>query len=628
MVWTVENPGVGNVAGIRRIATLRDTALTDVQKALASIGTTAADLPSHWSGAAADSHLASLETLVPDLQQLEQSYITHRDALTTYATAVESIQDATDPLIEKIDGLETDLGSLNTRRYNSPVPIPTPAHAPSSDIQILIQPLEPWDEVDLSLARTLDADIKQTQQDLHQAGLALGQLVSERAKADADCVAALSVSNPPSDLTQTQRDAVDAVAGEDLAAYLLTLTAAQRSALLLDDPSILERLKAAGPDNAADVAALWVSLGAATAVLLALKYPKIVGNLEGALYDSRDVANTTTLDRDRAALSARLEDLKEGSAEYTEVAAQLAALNEVKKALGSRRDDVPPRFLISLEYPDGIDSATPPLAAVALGNLDTADNSTYLIPGMDTTVNDGLGTWTTNASEVYKLQKGMLEGQGSEESVAVVAWVGYETPTKQTVAANEHAIAGAEKLNAALDGYLAVQGATGNDAHLGMLAHSYGSTTAMLALVDNPGVDSLGVFGSAGQVSGTTVDIPDDQFYYVMGDYDIVAPIGQAMSGGKSILEQMGSPAGDYSGVQDPRFDPSFINPDVQRIEGSRMEYYDDNGDLQYLEPAIGEWGHGGYMDPGTSSLYNLSAAALGDHSLLVEDEVANVYLY
>ena len=628
MVWTVENPGVGNVAGIRRIATLRDTALTDVQKALASIGTTAADLPSHWSGAAADSHLASLETLVPDLQQLEQSYITHRDALTTYATAVESIQDATDPLIEKIDGLETDLGSLNTRRYNSPVPIPTPAHAPSSDIQILIQPLEPWDEVDLSLARTLDADIKQTQQDLHQAGLALGQLVSERAKADADCVAALSVSNPPSDLTQTQRDAVDAVAGEDLAAYLLTLTAAQRSALLLDDPSILERLKAAGPDNAADVAALWVSLGAATAVLLALKYPKIVGNLEGALYDSRDVANTKTLDADRAALSARLEDLKEGSAEYTEVAAQLAALNEVKKALGSRRDDVPPRFLISLEYPDGIDSATPPLAAVALGNLDTADNSTYLIPGMDTTVNDGLGTWTTNASEVYKLQKGMLEGQGSEESVAVVAWVGYETPTKQTVAGNEHAIAGAEKLNAALDGYLAVQGATGNDAHLGMLAHSYGSTTAMLALVDNPGVDSLGVFGSAGQVSGTTVDIPDDQFYYVMGDYDIVAPIGQAMSGGKSILEQMGSPAGDYSGVQDPRFDPSFINPDVQRIEGSRMEYYDDNGDLQYLEPAIGEWGHGGYMDPGTSSLYNLSAAALGDHSLLVEDEVANVYLY
>jgi uncharacterized protein YukE/pimeloyl-ACP methyl ester carboxylesterase len=626
MVWTVENPGVGNVAGIRRIATLRDTALADVQKALASIGTTAADLPSNWSGAAADSHLNSMESLVPDLQQLEQSYTTHRDALTAYAASVESIQDATDPLIAKIDELETDLGSLNTQRYNSPVPMPTPAEAPENDL--FLPSVEPWDEVDLATALTLDADIKQTQQDLHQAGLQLGELVSERAKADADCVAALSLSNPRSDLTQTQRDAVDAVAPEDLAAYLLTLTTAQRSALLLEDPTILERLKAAGPNNAADVAALWVSLGAATAVLLALKYPKVVGNLEGALYDSRDVANTTTLATDQAALTTRLEGLKEGSAEYTEVAAQLAALNEVKKALGSGRDDNPPRFLISLEYPDGIDSATPPLAAVALGNLDTADNSTYLIPGMDTTVEDGLGTWTANALEVYKLQKGMLEGKGSDESAAVVAWVGYETPTKQTVAGNDHAIAGAEKLNAALDGYLAVQGATGNDAHLGMLAHSYGSTTAMLALVDNPGVDSLGVFGSAGQVSGTTVDIPDDQFYYVMGDYDVVAPIGQAMSGGKTILEQMGSPAGDYSGVQDPRFDPSFINPDVQRIEGSRMEYYDDNGDLQYLEPAIGEWGHGGYMDPGTSSLYNLSAAALGDHSLLVEDEVANVYLY
>ena len=599
MVWTVENPGVGNVAGIRRIATLRDTALTDVQKALASIGTTAADLPSHWSGAAADSHLASLETLVPDLQQLEQSYITHRDALTTYATAVESIQDATDQLIEKIDGLETDLGSLNTRRYNSPVPIPTPAHAPSSDIQILIQPLEPWDEVDLSLARTLDADIKQTQQDLHQAGLALGQLVSERAKADADCVAALSVSNPPSDLTQTQRDAVDAVAGEDLAAYLLTLTAAQRSALLLDDPSILERLKAAGPDNAADVAALWVSLGAATAVLLALKYPDVVGNLEGALYDSRDVANTKVLDRDLAALQDKLDGLEPG-AEYDEVSKQIEALKQLDLALGARRGEEPPRFLISLEYPDGLVSDKQPLAAVAVGNLDTADNTTYVVPGMNTNLADSAVNMRNDALDLYRTQGEILADSGSDETRAVVAWIGYETPTPLTVALRDLAYTGADKLGDALDGFNAVRDATGSNAHLGVVAHSYGSTTAMLTLQEDHGVDSFVVFGSAGQIPGTTVAIPKEDFYYTMGPSDDLALIGQ---------------------ITGDRWDPSFYNfGNITVMDSGSVEYTDENGNRVELEPARGFMGHTGYLDLGTSAQYNIAAAGLGADDMIVSD--------
>lgn len=627
MVWTVKNPGLGDIEALRRIASLSDTALTDVQSALTQLGTVVADLPSSWSGAAADKHLATISAIVPDLQQLEHSYTIHRDAMNAYVASVESIQEATDPLIARIDELESDLTSYNTRRYNSNVPIPSPTVAPEVD-PLFDMRQDPWDDSDLVVARTLDADIKQTQQDLHQANLTLGQLVSERAAADSTCVDALGASNVPIDLTTTERNAVDAVSGDALAAYLLTLPAAKRTALMLDDPSILERLKAAGPGNAADVAALWISIGPAAGMLLALAYPGVVGNLEGALYTSRDVANTKTLDVDRAALTKRLGDLEKGSAEYLEVEAQLSALDQVDLALGARRDDDPPRFLISLEYPDGIDSATPPLAAVALGDLDTADNSTYLIPGMNTTVQDGLGTWTTNASEVYKTQKGMLEGQGSDESLAVVAWVGYETPGFGTVWGNEHAIAGAEKLSAAMDGYLAVQDATGNNAHLGMLAHSYGSTTAMLALVDNPGVDSLGVFGSAGQISGTVVDIPDEQFYYVMGDLDVAAPTGQILSGVKSYLEQQGSPAGDYSQVQDPRLDPSFINPNVQRIEGSAMGYYDDDGEVHYLNAALGEAGHGGYMDPGTSSLYNLSASALGDHSLLVENEVVYEYYY
>jgi len=626
MVWTVDNPGVGNVAGIRRIATLRGTALSDVQAALALIGTSVADLPSNWSGSAADSHLATIAGLVPELQQLEQSYTTHQDALTAYAASVESIQDATDPLILKIDGLESDLGALNTQRYNSPVPIPTPAEAP--DTQLFLPSIEPWDETDLSFARTLDADIKQTQQDLHQAGLRLGELVSERAKADADCVSALTATNPPSDLTKTQRDAVDAVPGDELAAYLLTLTAAQRTALLLDDPSILERLKAAGPDNAEDVAALWLAIGPATAVLLALKYPEVVGNLEGAFYSSRDLANTTVLDRDLAALQARLDGLEPGSAEAAATETQITALKDIASGLGQRHDDKPPRYLLSLEYPGGLESGRPPLAAVSLGNVDTADNTTYLVPGMDTYTGKSMVDWTGKGQRVYDMQTSILDNAHRDDSVAVVVWLGYQTPDFLTVGANDLAYEGADRLAAALDGFGAVQNANGNDAHLGVLAHSYGSTTAMLALQEPHGVDSFGVFGSAGQVDGTTVSIPDDQYYYVMGDLDALAPFGQGVSDVYAVVDWLNTDITKLDEAQDPRYDPAAMNPGITKIEGSYVSYYDENGDIQRLDPSLGTLGHTGYLDPGTSSLYNLSAAALGGHELLVENEIEYEHYY
>jgi uncharacterized protein YukE len=117
MAWTVDDPGVGDVAGMRGIATQRDTALTDVQTALTNLGTIVSDLPSSWSGSAADSHLASIGALVPELQQLAQSYTAHRDALTAYAATVETIQNAATPLIARIAQLESDLASLNFRRF-------------------------------------------------------------------------------------------------------------------------------------------------------------------------------------------------------------------------------------------------------------------------------------------------------------------------------------------------------------------------------------------------------------------------------------------------------------------------------------------------------------------------------
>jgi hypothetical protein len=210
----------------------------------------------------------------------------------------------------------------------------------------------------------------------------------------------------------------------------------------------------------------------------------------------------------------------------------------------------------------------------------------------------------------------------------VVAWIGYETPDELSVGANDLAFAGAERLGDALDGFGAVRDATGNDAHLGVLAHSYGSTTAMLALQEAHGVDSFGVFGSAGQVADTEVAIPDDQYYYVMGDFDVLAPFGQGVSQTYAVWDWLNTDITKLDEAQDPRYDPATINPDVTRIEGSYVSYYDENGDIQRLRPSVGTLGHTGYLDPGTSSLYNLSAAALGGGDLLVENEIEYEHYY
>jgi pimeloyl-ACP methyl ester carboxylesterase len=88
------------------------------------------------------------------------------------------------------------------------------------------------------------------------------------------------------------------------------------------------------------------------------------------------------------------------------------------------------------------------------------------------------------------------------QETAMVAWIGYEAPPNFVTTGNRgvfgenYADAGATKLATALEGFRA----TRPDAQLNVVAHSYGSTTAALALADSPdlGVHSFVTLGSAG----------------------------------------------------------------------------------------------------------------------------------
>ncbi len=168
---------------------------------------------------------------------------------------------------------------------------------------------------------------------------------------------------------------------------------------------------------------------------------------------------------------------------------RLEGLEGVQRSLRTV-DGGEPRYLISLT------ADTPPLAAVAIGNVDTADVVSYTVPGMSATT-AGMAGWAQSAENLQYAQDDADRGR----SHAVIAWMGYETPPVPVtqggfdVLDTKLATAGAAKLNTALGGLDAVR----PDAVTNIVAHSYGTTTTAIALA-NPGthVDSFVSLGSAG----------------------------------------------------------------------------------------------------------------------------------
>jgi hypothetical protein len=178
-----------------------------------------------------------------------------------------------------------------------------------------------------------------------------------------------------------------------------------------------------------------------------------------------------------------------GRKSLSDLRKQLDVLRNIEDALKGPRGSADKRHLISFTQDK------PPLAAVSVGDLDTASSVTYAIPGMDATTGNMTG-WTKGAQNLHDLLP-----QGS----AVVAWIGYETPPVPALENGinvgvldvNRAVAGGQKLAGALGGLAAVRGESAPQ--LNIVAHSYGTTTAAVALTQ-PGirVDNFITLGSAG----------------------------------------------------------------------------------------------------------------------------------
>jgi hypothetical protein len=423
------------------------------------------------------------------------------------------------------------------------------------------------------------------------------------------------------------------------------------SALAAEGPDALRKWAAAHPARAqrmldhppstAGVAEWWSGSGADRRDALVTGLSMVVGNLNGVRYADRGRANAhalaTETERARAdrlemqrrvTLGGPLSPLER--ARFNELVERIAALESLDETL---RAGVPaaPRTIVSLTL------GRPPLAAVAIGDVDAASNVTVTVPGMGNTVADSMQGWTGGAENLYSEQRKQAAVLGADRSVATIAWMGYDTPDMPPsveVLGSAKALAGAEQLSGFLNGVSGTRGWE-HGSHLSVVAHSYGTTTATLAAATTP-VANLTLLASAG-IDGRVpdvhaVDVPDGHVWASQAKKDLVANIGrgaveiprpgfggdQPINTGNPVTSNrtlvIDLPSTHTLNPGDPAWGARTFSSNDEVVDGVTLPGSDDHPATPATEAVIDDESvtTRGYLDAGTSSIRNTARTSLG----------------
>lgn len=347
--------------------------------------------------------------------------------------------------------------------------------------------------------------------------------------------------------------------------------------------------KALRPDlDPSEIAELWQELPWAArsktdeADLAALPLPVLaqIGNLEGAPYWARNIANV-------AVLNDRISEAKRTSS------GNLGALDEIKWSLKGSEDA--PRFLVSLSADE------PPLAAVSIGDLDTAPNVTWAVPGMGSSTKE-MTDWTNAAQNLYDAQGDVA----ADRPRAVIAWQGYKSPPIPVQQALDLGVLGTEAAQPGGDllatSVLGLTAARAGDMPMtNVAAHSYGTTTAAFGLThDGVHVDTFTTFASA----GIPDSIPDVSALHA----------GHVYAGQARNVWPIEKGAGDqYAALGRDKSHDHQQDPTDSSFGATAFGADGDDGELAVTDHGVHVEEEGsGYLDPGTESLHNIALTTTG----------------
>ena len=346
--------------------------------------------------------------------------------------------------------------------------------------------------------------------------------------------------------------------------------------------------------SAHDQSAWWEGLTPDEQQQVIAEHPEWIGNTDGIPAWARDRANRDLIGDYRGELESEqksLEKLGLGPPVNQYFLGKLGTVEDKVKGLDAVEHTLGlgNRQLLLLDV-TGEDQLK---AAIAYGDIDTADHVAVFTPGFASTVAGSLGGSDREMREIAERAAAQADKYGDGGTVATVTWLGYEAPQWDTtldpnrsVAGEGAAQVGAKDLASFYNG---IDASRDTDPHLTALGYSYGSLTTGLALQNQTGVDDAVIFGSSG--IGTShlsdLDIPDDHFYRIEARRDVVADLGQ-----------FGIDPSHLDGVRG-------LSAEAEEIGGTR-----------YAESL----GHSEYLRNDTTSQHNIASIVGGSPDQIVED--------
>ena len=322
-----------------------------------------------------------------------------------------------------------------------------------------------------------------------------------------------------------------------------------------------------------EVSVWWKLLSDSEREALINKDPEKYGNLDGIDMASRAKANELVLLGPKDAsgqhvpgaglLGQAERDLAEAEAAMVGATSNLAALDLKRKQAQNRVDDL--RALRDQMQVDGVTlvSLQPGkpgenvLAALAIGDVDNAEHVATMVPGMTTNCRDSTAL---NLGYAYNLRDAAVRAGADKNNVATIAWLGYDAPPALpdlSVASTAQAEAGADPLRKFATGIHSWRSERGMDVHQSIIPHSYGSTTAGIAMrsIGKDVVDDFAYTGSpgAGVASVGTLGVDKDHVWVsAVPHHDAVQGIGTDGDFGldPKTLKGIGHLSGDASGAK------------------------------------------------------------------------------
>lgn len=383
--------------------------------------------------------------------------------------------------------------------------------------------------------------------------------------------------------------------GTNLLAGMAQLPLADLATFAADFPTRIDTLLAAPPKPTA-VTDWWSTLDAGQRATLTAATPRLVGSLDGVPLAQRSRANESLL-RDGLAEAAHALAGELPAEERSRLGRQQAMLSQVDLAMHASVDG-PKRSLILL------DTSGTGRAAIALGNPDTADYISYLVPGMNYQVTPTIVDWTRTADDLYREQAAVLARSGpaaviravSTEAapaptIATISWIGYEAPDVFSVAGRDRALVGSEFLEKSWSGVRSTRGA--DQPFLSVFAHSYGSTVSLMALANGSvQVDALVLVGSPGSEiqAADKLNVADGNVFVGKADWDVA--VNTAFFGSDPGASSYGARVLGVHGGTD-------------RVTGSAL---------------AAVVGHNSYFQPGSESLHNMALIGTDNAELVTGD--------